>query len=207
MSVYKRSKKCKLSYILLLLLLVLLAAIGVFCYQLSIHIDDMSRYESKLLATEIINSAIKEALSSENAMELITQNSSTNGAVTSLSLNPVGVNKVNNLISSAVTKKIKECEDKPFKVPVGTLSGITFLNGRGFDLSLRLHQLGSATTKIESQFESCGINQTKYSVYVDITVELSAVLPIKTTQITVEHRYLIGEKVIVGDIPQSYFSM
>ena len=89
---------------------------------------------------------------------------------------------------------------------MGTLSGITFLAGRGFDLELRLHQLGSVSTKIMSEFDDCGINQSRYRVYINISVELSAVLPIKTTEITVDRQYLIAEKVIVGDVPEAYFS-
>ena len=58
MSVYKRSLKSKLSYIALVIFAVVVFLIGVFCYQLSLHIDEMSKYESKLLATDIINSGI-----------------------------------------------------------------------------------------------------------------------------------------------------
>ena len=57
-----------------------------------------------------------------------------------------------------------------------------------------------------SEFDDCGINQSRYRVYINISVELSAVLPIKTTEITVERQYLIAEKVIVGDVPEAYFS-
>ncbi|MBQ2581918.1 MAG: sporulation protein YunB, partial [Ruminococcus sp.] len=93
-----------------------------------------------------------------------------------------------------------------FNVPIGTLSGITFLAGRGFDLELKLHQLGSVSTRIRSEFDDCGINQSRYRVYINISVELSAVLPIRTTEITVESQYLLAEKVIVGDVPDAYFS-
>ncbi|MBP3273034.1 MAG: sporulation protein YunB, partial [Ruminococcus sp.] len=90
---------------------------------------------------------------------------------------------------------------------IGTLSGITFLNGRGFDLELKLHQLGSVSTRIVSEFESCGINQSKYKVILEIQVELSAVLPVKTTDISVDFQYLIGERIIVGKVPDNYFSV
>ena len=106
-----------------------------------------------------------------------------------------------------MTKKLKECEDEGFKVPIGTLSGINSLNGRGFDVELRLHQLGAVSTQFLSEFESCGINQSKYRVYIQIKVELSAVMAVKTTDITVDYQYLIGEKVVVGAVPNTYFSV
>ena len=206
MSVYKRSLKSKLSYIALVIFAVVIFLIGVFCYQLSLHIDEMSKYESKLLATDIINSAVGEALDSYSSQGVIEEVKDSSGKTISFSLDSVKCNEINKIISQAITEKIKRSEDEGFDVPVGTLSGITFLAGRGFDLELRLHQLGSVSTKIMSEFDDCGINQSRYRVYINISVELSAVLPIKTTEITVDRQYLIAEKVIVGDVPEAYFS-
>lgn len=207
MSAYKKSIRYRLSYIILILLLCIVGSVGVFCYQLSIHIDEMSRYESKLLATRIINSAVEKVLKDLPVQELVSEVRDNNGQIVSLSLDSKKTNAINNLISETVTKKLKECEDEGFKVPIGTLSGINFLNGRGFDVELRLHQLGAVSTQFLSEFESCGINQSKYRVYIQIKVELSAVMAVKTTDITVDYQYLIGEKVVVGAVPNTYFSV
>lgn len=206
MSAYKRSKKCKLSYVVLAIVFVIVAAVGVFCWQLSIHIDEISRYESKLLATRIINSAVEKSLERFSDQELVKEICDENGQVVSISLDQAKTNEINSLITQAITRKIQQSEDEGFKVPIGTLSGITFLNGRGFDLDLRLHQLGAVSTQIMSDFESCGINQSKYRVYIRINVELSAVLPVRSTDVTVDYEYLIGERIVVGKIPNVYFS-
>lgn len=206
MSAYKRSAKSKISYIVLVVFAVIVFLIGVFCYQLSMNIDDMSKYESKLLAAEIINSAVGEALENFHSQEILTDVRDSSGKIVSFSIDPMLSNEINKTISEAITQKIRQSEDKGFDVPIGTLSGITFLAGRGFDLELKLHQLGSVSTRIISEFDDCGINQSRYRVYINISVELSAVLPIKTTEITVESQYLLAEKVIVGDVPDAYFS-
>ncbi|MBR7009109.1 MAG: sporulation protein YunB [Ruminococcus sp.] len=207
MSAYRASKKNKVIYILFIIVLTIIALIGVFCYQLSLHIDEMSQCESKMLATEIINQAAKEALKTTGADDLIKEKLDEKGNVVSLSLDAAATNRINTLVSEAVTNRLKIAEDEGFKVPIGTLSGITFLNGRGFDLELKLHQLGSVSTRIVSEFESCGINQSKYKVILEIQVELSAVLPVKTTDISVDFQYLIGERIIVGKVPDNYFSV
>ena len=206
MSAYKRSAKSKISYIVLVVFAVIVFLIGVFCYQLSMNIDDMSKYESKLLAAEIINSAVGEALENCHSQEILTDVRDSSGKIVSFSIDPMLSNEINKTISEAITQKIRQSEDKGFNVPIGTLSGITFLAGRGFDLELKLHQLGSVSTRIISEFDDCGINQSRYRVYINISVELSAVLPIRTTEITVESQYLLAEKVIVGDLPDAYFS-
>ena len=207
MSVYKRSKKCRIINAFMLVLSIIIIALCVFFYQLSVHIDEISRYESKLLAMKIINMAVEKAMIDVPSDELVVEEKDENGTVTSLTLDPSKTNKINYIISDTINSKLKEYEDEGFKVPVGTLSGITFLNGRGFDLELRLHQLGAVSTKIRSEFVSCGVNQSKYRVFVQIKVELSAVLAVSTTDVCVEHEFLLCEKVIVGKVPNSYFSV
>jgi sporulation protein YunB len=88
-------------------------------------------------------------------------------------------------------------------VPLGTLTGITYLSGRGPEVKIKLHQIGAVDAQIVSKFESAGINQTKHSLKIEVKVELSAILPGHSTDVTVEDEYLVGETVIVGQIPQA----
>ena len=206
MSAYRRSKKHRLSYLLLFVMTVLVVTVSVFCCQLSVHIDEISRYESKLLAVKIINSAVETVINNISPDELIKENLSESGEIASLSLDPKNTNMINYILSDTISSKLKEYEDEGFSVPVGTLSGVTLFNGRGFDIDIRLQQLGAVSTHIRSEFVSCAVNQSKYRVYVDIKVELRAVLPISSTDVSVEQEYLIGEKVIVGKVPNTYFS-
>ena len=206
MSAYRSSKKHRFSYFLLIVMIVLVLSVTFFCCQLAVHIDEISRYESKFLAVKIINSAVETVMKSISPDELIKENLSESGEIASLSLDPKNTNMINYILSDTISSKLKEYENEGFSVSIGTLSGITFLNGRGFDIDIRLQQLGAVTTHIRSEFVSCAVNQSKYRVYVDIKVELRAVLPISSTDVSVEQEYLIGEKVIVGKVPNTYFS-
>ncbi len=206
MSAYRSSKKHRFSYFLLIVMTVLVLSVTFFCCQLAVHIDEISRYESKFLAVKIINSAVETVINNISPDELIKENLSESGEIASLSLDPKNTNMINYILSDTISSKLKEYENEGFSVSIGTLSGITFLNGRGFDIDIRLQQLGAVTTHIRSEFVSCAVNQSKYRVYVDIKVELRAVLPISSTDVSVEQEYLIGEKVIVGKVPNTYFS-
>ena len=206
MSAYRSSKKHRFSYCLLIVMIVLVLSVTFFCCQLAVHIDEISRYESKFLAVKIINSAVETVINNISPDELIKENLSESGEIASLSLDPKNTNMINYILSDTISSKLKEYENEGFSVSIGTLSGITFLNGRGFDIDIRLQQLGAVTTHIRSEFVSCAVNQSKYRVYVDIKVELRAVLPISSTDVSVEQEYLIGEKVIVGKAPNTYFS-
>ena len=63
--------------------------------------------------------------------ELITENRDKSGAIQSLSLERTGANKLSATDKRRVTRKLEQTRSLP--IPVGTLSGISFLSGKGFD--------------------------------------------------------------------------
>ena len=136
MSVYKRSRLNKLCSIAAAIVLLVSVLLCIFVCNLFVHIEEMSRTECRLAAEKIINSAVKEAVAFSAVQELITENRDKNGAIQSISLERTGANKLSALISDAVTEKLEQTKSIP--IPVGTLSGISFLSGRGFDISLYL---------------------------------------------------------------------
>ena len=127
MSVHKRSFKNRLSYILLAVVIILALLTTVFFAQLSRHISEISEFESKQAALDVIN-----------------------------------------------------------------------------DIPLRLHQIGAAKTELKSDLTEAGINQTKYSLYLTVTIEMTAILPAHSTDIVVSYDYPVSETVIVGEIPDMY---
>ena len=206
MSVHKSSVKCKLSYILLSLILTAVFGIWIFFGQLSRHINEISEFEGKKAANDLISRTVDKVLKdncSDNLAEIKTDE---NGRITSIGANSSAVNKILNDITTGVNDDLKNFESEQIKVPLGTLSGINYFTGRGFNVTLRLHQIGAVKTELKSEFVSAGINQTKYRLYGRVTVEMSAILPAHSTDITVSSDYLISETVIVGEIPKMYLS-
>ena len=163
MSVHKRSFKNRISYILLAVVIILALLTTVFFAQLSRHISEISEFESKQAALDVINAAISREL------EKLPQ-------------------------SSYI--KISETD--------GRITSINILTGRGFDIPLRLHQIGAAKTELKSDLTEAGINQTKYSLYLTVTIEMTAILPAHSTDIVVSYDYPVSETVIVGEIPDMY---
>ena len=96
-------------------------------------------------------------------------------------------------VSRAVNESLSQLEGTKLSVPIGTLSGINILTGRGFDIPLRLHQIGAAKTELKSDLTEAGINQTKYSLYLTVTIEMTAILPAHSTDIVVSYDYPVSE--------------
>ena len=73
-------------------------------------------------------------------------------------------------------------------------------------MSLRLHQVGAVDTEIHSEFIAQGINQTKHRISILVTAEVSAILPLHSTDIVISDEFLVSETIIVGEIPSVYLS-
>ena len=198
MSVHKRSFKNRLSYILLAVVIILALLTTVFFAQLSRHISEISEFESKQAALDVINAAINRELEKLPQSSYI-KISETDGRITSINSDTNAVNRLQSSVSRAVNESLSQLEGTKLSV-----SGINILTGRGFDIPLRLHQIGAAKTELKSDLTEAGINQTKYSLYLTVTIEMTAILPAHSTDIVVSYDYPVSETVIVGEIPDMY---
>ena len=154
-------------------------------------------------ATAAIGRAIDECLAKEQG-EYINIIRDSEGRIISLDADPAKINKLENDLKGRINDSLSRVEDNEMHVPVGTLTGITALSGRGADVGIRLHQIGAVDVELQNTFVSTGLNQTRYSLILSVNAELSAILPGHSTDITVKDEYIISETVIVGDLPDTY---
>ena len=62
-------------------------------------------------------------------------------------------------------------------------------------------------TDIKTEFESAGINQTVYRIYLNLECNVSILTSYKTIQETIQNQVLLVETVIMGDVPTTYLEM
>ena len=60
-------------------------------------------------------------------------------------------------------------------------------------------------SNVNSQFTSKGINQTIHKINLDLTCKVSILTPMETISETIETRVLLGETVIIGEVPENYY--
>ena len=59
-------------------------------------------------------------------------------------------------------------------------------------------------TQLISEFSEAGINQTLHRILLEVSVDVSAIIPGYTTSVDVTTNFVVAETVIVGSIPDSY---
>ena len=117
MSVHKRSFKNRLSYILLTFIVVLALLTTVFFAQLSRHISEISEFESKQAALDVINAAISQELKKLPQSSYI-KISETDGRITSINSDTASVNRLQSSVSMAVNESLSQLEGTKLTVTI-----------------------------------------------------------------------------------------
>ena len=155
--------------------------------------------------TVAVNDAVYYTLSDEMRYEdLVTISRDKNDAIVGISTNPLKINKIARDTASISQSNLKNLSLNGIPVPLGALTGIEAFAGLGPSIYFRIIPVSSVTCGFSSKFESVGINQTKHSIYLNVLADISIVMPSRTENFAVLTDVLIGESVIVGEIPNAY---
>ncbi len=89
----------------------------------------------------------------------------------------------------------------------GSFTGIRLLSGIGPDVPIKFIDTGVIETKVRSEFESAGINQTIHRIYLDLSCNVSLLTPYNVTEEFVTNEVMLIENVVVGLIPSTYYNL
>ena len=126
------------------------------------------------------------------------------GEITALSADMARLNLLRAELSAHLLERLEDSQLE-LTVPVGSLLPFEPTWARGPELHLRALALGTASAEFESEFTSAGINQTRHSLWLELSVPVTVLLPGGGEELTVDSRLCVAETVIVGQVPQTWF--
>ena len=126
------------------------------------------------------------------------------GRVTALRSNMAEANRLQTAICDDILQRLSQVATNELRIPIGTLTGVAVLAGRGPALCVRMQTVGSSSAAFRNEFSAAGINQTKHQILLDVDVHMSILLPGFSTYTTVSNVISVAETVIVGSVPQTY---
>ena len=188
------------------LLAVLLAAVLTAMAQLRPIMDSMATAR----VSNVIHKAVAEAVSETIATgrydytDLIRLEKDDGGKITALTSNMIQFNQLQIDVSENVMKKVGSVSSSELSIPVGSLTGVALLAGRGPDVHIKVLSVGSPTAEFENRFTDAGINQTKHQILLNVDVNVQMLMPGYTRTITVSSTLSVAETVIVGSVPETY---
>ncbi len=169
---------------------------------------EVSRAQVDSVATTAVSDAIYDVIQEEGYtyQDFIEVQYTTENTVSSITANAIELNNFARELSTLIQIYLDDVGEHDISVPLGTFTGITALSGVGPKISINIVPIGSVITSFSSSFESAGINQTKHSLYIDANISISVILPLTTKRVDFVTQVLICENIIVGKVPEFYFS-
>lgn len=185
-----------------------LAAILLFIYfqrNVTRVLISISEATMRASTTVAVNDAVYYTLSDEMRYEdLVSIERDETGNIVAVAANPLKINKIARDTASISQSNLKNLSLNGIPVPLGALTGIEAFAGLGPNIHFRIIPVSSVSCGFSSTFESVGINQTKHSIYLNVIADISIVMPSRTENFAVVTDILVGESVIVGEIPDAY---
>ncbi|MDO5378738.1 MAG: sporulation protein YunB, partial [Clostridia bacterium] len=157
------------------------------------------------MASQVLSGAMAEALGEGVGYdELMNVRMDEKGQVALLSANTLKMNLLADRAGDAALRRLQSMSSEEVSVPLGAALGITLFAGAGPQIPISIVPVGSISSDFATEFEACGINQTRHKVYLQLTASIRIVIPngAKTTQVSAN--MLVAESIIVGAVPESF---
>lgn len=169
-------------------------------------VETINAYECHERVSRIINGAVLAEIERGGAdySTLVNLTTNNDGEVISVESNVMNINRLKTEVAERIEREIERLSAINIGIPIGTLTGVQFLHGRGFNIGMSVQPIGYATTSIISEFTSAGLNQTLHRIVIEINADVDAIIPGFSTRVPVTTSIVAAETVIVGRVPDAY---
>ncbi|MCL2370191.1 MAG: sporulation protein YunB [Firmicutes bacterium] len=207
---HKRKKKKSLKKALVITIVSVFLFAVFIGYYMEFNVNpvilDVSEAKANAITANAISQAVEFEFGNYTYDDLMTIERDADGRITSMRANVALANLLAMRSRTLAQKYIDEMGSQGIAVPIGTISGIPLLIGRGPSITIRMMSIGAVTSYFESHFVSAGINQTVHRLSIIVNADVSIILPAGDRRITGENEIMITESLIVGQIPPFYMA-
>ena len=200
----KTKKQSKL-YLYAIALLLIFGAISLFLRNLSTKIAVSDAID---IVTKTVNDSINEVIGNGvyGFDYFVSLEKDENGDVAAISSDMAHINTLSTEVLNSVISSTKN-GTLQVKIPAGNLSGLNLLMGRGPDVVIDIIMLTSSRVDFRNEIISCGINQAKYQLILEVTIDIDVLVPWGTESATTVTEVIVADTVIIGKVPQTYLNM
>ena len=193
-----------------LILLMLLAALGMFSASAFLYLKRISGQIALSDASDIMIQQVNEAIHQvllegdydPDAFVRFEKNDA--GQVSAISSNMTQINALSALLLDRVIG-LTENRTITVSIPAGNLTGMSLLMGRGPGVPVEILVLTSSHVEFRNQIITAGINQTKHQISLLVMVDIDVLVPWGTESTQICSEVLISDTVLVGQVPDTYF--
>ena len=191
---HKKLFTCLIGLVLVTLLLFLLAD-----HSLRDVADPILQQTAARELLHLLEETAAKVMTDQPPLLSLTRNQE--GSITDYRLDTARLQQIKSLLSREISALFAQKDPICVSLPLGSLTPFVFFSGKGPDLSFRLVPLGSPDLQLVSSFTSAGINQTLYSLVLEISLTLLTGFPLGSNKVDFSASILLCEQGIVGKTP------
>ena len=165
----------------------------------------LAQARSTAMAQQVLTLALADALGDGVGYDdLMNVRMDQRGQVALLSANTMRMNQLAHRAGQAAQRRLEAMSSERVTVPLGAALGLTILAGSGPGIPVSIVPVGSISTDFATEFEACGINQTRHKVYLQVEASVRIVIPAGAKTTNVSANMLVAESIIVGAVPEGF---
>ncbi len=157
---------------------------------------------------EKINESVEKVISEMNltSKDFFEKDFDDEQKVNYFSVDTILINKVCSKAAAEISNSIKNSEDEKIILPIGMFSGIDLISNMGPKFTISIIQTGNTLVDYETDFESQGINQVNFKIWLVTTSEISVVNLMYSKKVSVKRKLMLINTVFNGSVPQTYLN-
>lgn len=204
-----KKKRIKKEKIIKLLVILIIAFMTVRSILKSINpiFEGLCISKVNVVATDIINTKTSKVIEKYQYDQILQVIHNEKDNTNILKTDVVTINKIISEISVEITKTLDLLEREDIKIYMGALTGNRYFSAMGPAIDIKVMHTGNISTDIKTEFESIGINQSIYRIYLEISCDMSILTPYKKITNKSTNKVLLVETVIVGGVPETYYNL
>ena len=205
---YKYKRKRKRLAIAISSIILLFAVVVVYIrFVVTPVVKTVAEEKVRALTVSTVNAAVTSVLEAEPSfVDMVEYGHDANGGLNSIKINATRVNAVMQRSVQKTQNGLSDMISSGVNIPVGSVSGITFLSGKGPNLNVAVIPVGSVDARLRSEFSEIGINQTIHKIYLSLDSTIKIIIPGAGNTIKSSSEVLLVESVIIGKVPDTYLN-
>ena len=169
------------------------------------NMEELAKIRAEVLVSRTVTRVLTEQFQKDTYKdELFTVTKDDEGNMSMVQADSAKINLLMSQISARLPESFQNRKKEEFSVPAGALLGSRFLSQTGPQVGITVIPLSVSAMDFKTEFETQGINQTKYKIYIVLTCRIKMAAPFSTRVFKTNSTILIAEAVILGKVPDSY---
>ncbi len=197
-------RKIKARWIFVFAVFIVISA--VISYRATNVITEMAQAQAKHRVLAIINSVVNSYITEAGDMynDMLIKDKSETGSIFAVNTDIGKISRLQSEISVRIQEEINKNSEMRVKVSVANILGFKPITNGRIGISADIAPISGVFVKFEDSFTAAGINQTKFTVNLNIKADIRVILPPFGGTASVDHTIPVAQIILLGKVPEQY---